>query len=355
MNHGFWRGRRVLVTGHTGFKGSWLSVWLNALGARVTGLALDPPTDPSMYDAVGLASEIDDRRVDIRNLEAIDRVLEDCKPEVVFHLAAQAIVRDGYREPVGTFATNVLGTVNVLDAIRRCDAVRAAVVVTSDKCYENDESGRAFREGDRLGGYDPYSASKACAELVTSSYWCSYLRDGRAAVATVRAGNVIGGGDWARDRLLPDLVRGFASGSPAGVRNPAATRPWQHVLEPLKGCLMLAEGLARGEHAFARAWNFGPAADDVRAVSYVATRATSAWGSGVSWTLDETERPHEARLLSLDSSQARTTLGWRPRWSVDRAIDESIAWYKAHACGDDMRVRTQAQILAYSEGSDEAS
>jgi CDP-glucose 4,6-dehydratase len=321
------------------------------MGARVTGLALDPPSDPSMFDVAGMASVVADRRIDIRDFESTAQIFDESQPEIVFHLAAQALVLDGYREPVATFATNVMGTAHVLESIRRCPSVRAAVMVTSDKCYENDESGRAFSEGDRLGGHDPYSSSKACAEILTSSYWRSFLRGTRAAVATVRAGNVIGGGDWARDRLLPDLVRGFAGKRPTIIRNPSAVRPWQHVLEPLAGCMMLAERLAAGQEEFATAWNFGPADVDVRPVSYVAARAAAAWGSDATWESGSAEQPHEAHHLRLDSTRARERLQWQPRWSVDQAIDGAIAWYRAHESGENMYAYTTTQIESYARGT----
>jgi CDP-glucose 4,6-dehydratase len=351
----FWRDRRVLVTGHTGFKGSWLSIWLNSLGARVTGLSLDPPSDPNMFDDANVGLLVDDRRADIRDCSELSRVVAEAAPEVLFHLAAQAIVRDGYRDPVGTFATNVLGTVHVLESMRHLPSIRAVVVVTSDKCYENDEAGRAFREGDRLGGHDPYSSSKACAELVTDSYRRSFLRHGHVAVSTVRAGNVIGGGDWARNRLLPDLIRGFAAAIPARIRNPRAVRPWQHVLEPLMGCLMLAERLFEGQRHFDRAWNLGPAPQDARRVQDVAERAAAAWGPEARWEIDVGDQPHEAGFLSIDSTDARETLRWRPHWSVERSIDETVAWYRAHARGEDMRSYTANQIRSYVEGPCDAA
>ena len=355
MNSTFWRGRRVLVTGHTGFKGSWLSIWLHAMGARVTGISLDPPSQPNLFEVAGVSRLLTDRRVDIRDFGALARAVSLSDPEIVFHLAAQAIVRDGYRDPLGTFSTNVLGTAHLLETIRQCGQVRAAVVVTSDKCYENDESGRAFSEGDRLGGHDPYSSSKACAELVTSSYRRSFLGDSRVGVATVRAGNVIGGGDWARDRLLPDLVRGFVTPPHARIRSPGAVRPWQHVLEPLAGCLTIAERLAAGRRDLATAWNLGPNDVDVGTVSYVAARAAAAWGDGANWEIETEPQPHEAGRLQLDSSRAREMLGWKSRWTVDRAVDETVRWYVAHARGSDVLALCREQIASYTEESDGAA
>jgi CDP-glucose 4,6-dehydratase len=324
------------------------------MGANVTGLALDPPSNPSMFDEAGVAGIVDDRRIDIRNFENTANVFSEARPEIVFHLAAQALVRDSYSDPVATFSTNVLGTAHVLDAIRHCPTIRAAVVVTSDKCYENDESGRAFSEGDPLGGHDPYSSSKACAEIVASSYRRSFFDGTETFVATVRAGNVIGGGDWAKDRLLPDLVRGFVSGRQVALRNPSAVRPWQHVLEPLAGCLQLAEYLATGKGEFARAWNFGPDESDMRSVSQVAVRAAAAWGHDATWSRETFEQPHEAYYLRLDSTLARERLKWLPRWSVDRAIDEAVAWYRERERESDMRAYTLAQIDSYVEGLDVA-
>jgi CDP-glucose 4,6-dehydratase len=355
MNAGAWAGRRVLVTGHTGFKGAWLALWLESRGARVTGLALDPDTSPALFDVLGLGTRIEDHRADVRDALAVARVFDACRPEVVFHLAAQALVRESYREPSGTFATNVMGTVNLLEAVRRCETVRATVVATSDKCYENDETGRAFREGDPLGGHDPYSASKAAAELVTSAWRASFPETRCAAVATVRAGNVIGGGDWSRDRIVPDLVRGFSVGQPVRIRNPGAVRPWQHVLEPLAGYLRVAEALLDGQADCATAWNFGPDSADARPVSELVALAAARWGTGASWELDAALQPHEARLLQLDSARARARLGWRPRWSTAQAIEATIDWYRAQQRGADMRAYSLAQINRYLETLDVAA
>lgn len=355
MNAAPWAGRRVLVTGHTGFKGSWLALWLESLGARVTGLALAPDTEPALFDVLGLGARIDDRRADIRDPEAVAQAFDACRPEVVFHLAAQALVRDGYREPAATFATNVMGTVHVLEVARRCGPLRALVVATSDKCYENDESGRAFREGDPLGGRDPYSASKAGAELAAAAWRASFPDSPCGRLATVRAGNVIGGGDWARDRIVPDLVRGFAAAQPVPIRNPGAVRPWQHVLEPLAGYLVVAEALLAGRADCATAWNFGPDPVGARPVAELVAHAAARWGAGADWVLDPGPQPHEARLLQLDAAQARARLGWAPRWSTDRAIDETIDWYRAHRRGADMRAYSLAQINRYLETLDVAA
>lgn len=355
VSAGSWAGRRVLVTGHTGFKGSWLALWLEARGARVTGLALAPDTDPALFEVLGLGTRIEDHRADVRDPQAVARIFEASRPEVVFHLAAQALVRESYREPAATFETNVMGTVNVLEAARRCGSLRAVVVATSDKCYDNDETGRAFREGDALGGRDPYSASKAGAELVATAWRASFPDTPCGALATVRAGNVIGGGDWARDRLVPDLVRGFSAAQPVPIRNPGAVRPWQHVLEPLAGYLVVAERLLAGRADGATAWNFGPDPVGARPVAELVARAAARWGAGADWVLDAEPQPHEARLLQLDSTQARARLGWAPRWSTDRAIDETIDWYRAHRRGADMRAFSLAQINRYLETLDVAA
>ena len=291
----FWHDRRVLVTGHTGFKGAWLSLWLSRLGARVTGLALAPETSPSLFTLAGLAERVDSRLGDIRSRAIVDAVVAESRPEVVFHLAAQALVRRSYADPVATYETNVMGTAHVLEAARRADGLRAVVVVTSDKCYENREWWWPYREDDALGGYDPYSSSKGCAELVTAAWRRSYFGGpaSPAGVASARAGNVIGGGDWAEDRLVPDCMRAFGTSTPVVIRRPAAVRPWQHVLEPLAGYLLLAERLAEGP-GFAEAWNFGPSVDDARPVSWVVDRLVRFWGGDARWAHDGSEQPHEA-------------------------------------------------------------
>jgi CDP-glucose 4,6-dehydratase len=342
----FWQGKRVFLTGHTGFKGAWLALWLSRLGASTTGYALEPPSTPSFFDAARVAPTLDDLRADVRDGEGLARALRAARPEVVFHLAAQSLVRRSYAEPAATYATNVLGTVNVLEAVRRAAGVRAVVVVTSDKCYENLEQARGFRESDRLGGHDPYSSSKACAELVTQSFRDCFLEKNGTRVASVRAGNVVGGGDWAQDRLIPDLVRAACEGRAARVRRPEAVRPWQHVLDPLAGYLALAERLAEGA-AFAEAWNFGPDESDARPVRWVVEEFCRRWGGGASWQGDEDDHPHEAGLLMLDAGKARERLAWRPAWDAAQAVARSVEWYKAHAAGADMRAFTLQQIADY--------
>jgi CDP-glucose 4,6-dehydratase len=343
-----WTGRRVLVTGHTGFKGSWLSLWLNAMGADVTGFALAPPTEPSLFEAARIAGLVRHVEGDVRDLAAVRAVVEATRPEVIFHLAAQPLVRLSYAEPVETYATNVMGSVHLLEAARRATGVKAIVCVTSDKCYENREWIWPYRESDPMGGHDPYSSSKGAAELVVSAWRRSFFEAGGPLLASVRAGNVIGGGDWAVDRLLPDLVRAFEAGVAPMIRAPDAVRPWQHVLEALGGYLMIAERLLAGERHFADAWNFGPSDEDARPVSWIVERMRAAWGGGAADALPDTgPRPHEAGLLRLDCSKARAALGWRPALALDEALDWIVTWHKAVAGGADARAVTRAQIADY--------
>ncbi len=348
---GAWRGRRVLVTGHTGFKGGWLGLWLTSMGAKVGGYALDPPTEPSFFTACAMQELVQDVRGDIRDLVATRRALEDFAPDVVFHLAAQPIVRDGYRAPVETYATNVVGTASVLDACRHVPAVRAIVVVTTDKCYENREWVWGYRESDALGGHDPYSNSKACTELVSDSFRRSFFS--RAAppvgLATARAGNVIGGGDWAADRLIPDLVRAMIERREAVIRNPGATRPWQHVLEPLSGYLALAERLLEDAPAFSEGWNFGPDEGGDQPVGAVVERFARHWPGKLRWSVDGAAQPHEAGRLMLDSTKARSRLGWKPRLPLDDALRLTAEWYDAFMGGKGrLRQASEEQIRYYS-------
>jgi len=344
----FWNGRRVLVTGHTGFKGSWLTLWLQLLGAKVVGYALNPPTEPSLHELARVSEGIVSVTGDVRDLERLSAVVLEHKPEIVFHLAAQAMVRASYSDPVSTYSTNVLGTVNLLEALRRTGCSRAVVNVTSDKCYENRETQKPYREDEPLGGFDPYSSSKACAEIVTNAYRSSYFDSVETALASVRAGNVIGGGDWAKDRLVPDLVRAFTAKAPVTIRYPDAVRPWQHVLDPLCGYLLLAQALWRDGKRFAEAWNFGPDDNDACRVATVVERAVVQWGPGAAWKKDEAVHPHEAGLLRLDSSKARTRLNWHPRWHVGEALRHTMEWYKRYAAGSDMRAFSLDQIARYA-------
>ncbi|MDJ0907472.1 MAG: CDP-glucose 4,6-dehydratase [Woeseiaceae bacterium] len=341
----FWRGRRVLVTGHTGFKGSWLSTWLVQLGADVTGMALEPYTDPAMFSLLGLDQHLDSRIADIRDLAAVQAIVAASRPEIIIHMAAQALVRESYSTPVETFNTNVMGTAHVLEAARGADSVGAVVVVTSDKCYENREWVWGYRENDAMGGHDPYSASKGCAELVTTSYRQSF--GDRLPVASARAGNVIGGGDWADDRLIPDMVRAIEAGRPVEIRNPAAIRPWQHVLEPLSGYMMLAERVFEDGDRFAGAWNFGPAIGDTQPVSALVERLSRNFDA-LEWNVDTGEHPHEAHFLKLDISKAVSELGYRPRVSLETALDWTAEWYQAYFDGQAMLDVTRRQIDAFT-------
>lgn len=359
VNDAFWRGKRVFLTGHTGFKGSWLALWLQALGADVTGYALPPNTNPAMFDVADVASGMKSIIGDIRIFAELLAAIKDARPEIILHLAAQPLVRQSYAQPRETYETNVMGTVNVLDTLRQVVGVKAVVVVTSDKCYENRELGLShagYRENDAMGGYDPYSSSKGCAELVTSAYRQSYfhpdhIQEHGVAIATARAGNVIGGGDWCEDRLIPDFMRAMQMNKPLMIRHPDATRPWQHVLEPLSGYLLLAERLFNnGAHA-ASAWNFGPNDDDTRSVQWIAEQMVKLWGQQASWQIDCGNHAHEAKYLKLDSRKAHEQLQWQPRLSLAEALDWLVKWHQecnqTHKIA--MRDFTLAQISAYAK------
>jgi len=347
MTPQFWRGKRVLLTGHTGFKGSWLSLWLQSLGAAVTGYALAPPTCPALFDVAGVAAGMHSILGDVRDLPALQAALREHQPEIVIHMAAQPLVRYAYLHPIETYATNVMGTVHLLEAIRHTPSVRAVVNVTTDKCYENKEWHWGYREDEPMGGHDPYSNSKACSELVTASYRSSYFGQSGPAVASARAGNVIGGGDWATDRLIPDILRAFERSDPVIIRNPHAIRPWQHVLEPLSGYLTLAERLYTDGQAYAQGWNFGPTDDDTRPVQWIVERMSQHWGAGASWQQDPADHPHEAHFLKLDISKAKSRLGWRPRRSLQQALLASVEWHQKWLTGADMKSVTLGQIEQY--------
>ena len=344
----FWSGRRVLVTGHTGFKGSWLSLWLQSMGAEVAGLSLDVPTEPSLFGALGPADGMRDERGDVRDHERLAALVADHRPEVVLHMAAQPLVRLSFEDPRTTYETNVMGTVNVLEAVRRAGGVRVAIVVTSDKCYDNREWEWGYRENEPMGGHDPYSNSKGCAELVTDAYRRSFFsgEQSETRVASARAGNVIGGGDWAADRIIPDLMRAALSGEAVRVRNPEAIRPWQHVLCPLSGYLVLAQALWQ-DPGLATGWNFGPAEEEARPVGWIVGRVQELWGGGLESRVDPGPHPHEAHYLKLDSSRARMRLGWRPRWELGRALEATVEWFRAFERGAAMREITLEQISAY--------
>ena len=345
-----WSGRKVFLTGHTGFKGGWLALWLTRMGAEVRGYALDPSTNPSFFDAARIGDLLEDIRGDLKEAGRLTSALTDFHPDVVFHLAAQPLVRASYADPLETYETNIMGTARLLEAVRNAPTVRAVVCVTTDKCYENREWAWGYRETDPLGGYDPYSSSKACAELVAAAYRQSYFSNGGSLIATARAGNVIGGGDWSQDRLIPDLVRSFRANQPVKIRRPRAIRPWQHVLEPLAGYIALADKLLGPDGArYATAYNFGPAEDDVQTVAWVADRMAQAWGDGAQWIMDDDPGVHEAGWLKLDASRARTELDWRPRLRLDEALKAVVAWYKAHERGEDTRAQTLAEIDKYEQ------
>ncbi len=348
----FWSGKRVFLTGHTGFKGSWISLWLQSMGAQVTGLALDPPSNPSLFEVAGVAQGMDSNIGDIRDLELVKTLMAKAKPEIVIHMAAQALVRYSYDNPVETYEVNVMGSVNILEAVRQTGGVKAFINVTSDKCYDNKEWNWGYREDEPMGGYDPYSNSKGCAELVTSSFRKSFFNPKDyathgVAVASGRAGNVIGGGDWALDRLIPDFMNSILAGKPVVIRSPTAIRPWQHVLEPLSGYLFLAQELYEKGVDYAEGWNFGPTDEDAKPVEWIVERLIQLWGEGANWKLDSEPQPHEAHYLKLDTSKARMQLNWHPRWSIFDTLEKITTWYKAYTSGQDMRAFTLDQITEY--------
>lgn len=352
MSRGFWSGKRVLITGHTGFKGAWLALWLKALGADVVGYALPPTSERGLYTVAGVDRAIASIEGDVRDADHLAQVVAERRPEVVLHLAAQALVRRSFAHPAETFATNVMGTVNVLEAVRATSGVRAVVVVTSDKCYENLETGRAYVESDPMGGHDPYSSSKGSAELVVAAYRHTYFPVERldthgVALSSVRAGNVIGGGDWAADRLVVDVMEAFLAGRAPVLRNPEAVRPWQFVLEPLRGYLTVAEHAWTQPELAAQAWNFGPERSDCQPVAWVVDRIARAWGTDVGWRRDDRLLQREAMLLMLDAGKAQTELGWRPRLDLAQAIDWTVAWYRAFGDGGDVGALARAQIARY--------
>ena len=343
----FWQGRKVLITGHTGFKGGWLSLILQSLGADLVGFALPSATTPNLFTLASISTNMTSVIGDIRDYNLILEVFEEHKPEIVIHMAAQALVRYSYHAPVETYATNVMGTVHVLEAARQVGSVRAIVNVTTDKCYENKEWHWGYRENDSLGGYDPYSNSKACAELVTNAYRSSYFNSDKIGLASARAGNVIGGGDWACDRLIPDIIRSFMNTESVMIRNPHAIRPWQHVLEPLSGYLLLAEKLYHEPTVYAGGWNFGPNDDDAKPVSWIVDYIVAHWRQGARWNLDVAQQLHEASYLKLDCSKAKSLLGWQPRWDLQQGLQKTIDWYQALLAQTDIRECTISQIAHF--------
>lgn len=347
VNPDFWRGKRVLLTGHTGFKGSWLSLWLQAMSAELKGLALDPPTTPSLFVEANVAQGMVSQIGDIRDYDTVLKAVAEFKPEIVIHMAAQPLVRYSYKNPIETYATNVMGTVHLLEAIRQTGTAKVVVNVTTDKCYENKEWVWGYREDEPMGGFDPYSSSKGCSELVTSAYRRSYFKETGIALASARAGNVIGGGDWAEDRLVPDILRAFENNQPVVIRNPHSTRPWQHVLEPLSGYLTLAEKLWQEPEAYAEGWNFGPKDEDARPVGWIVEQLCEAWGKGATWQLDGENHPHEAGYLKLDISKARHKMNWVPRWSLGAALKKIVEWQQCYLSRGDVRALCLAQIDVY--------
>lgn len=343
----FWRGKRVLLTGHTGFKGSWLSLWLQTMGAALRGVALAPPTEPALFNVARVNAGMEHCIADIRDYAAVKAQIDEFRPEIVIHMAAQPLVRLSYNQPVETYATNVMGTVHVLEAARQAGTVKAIVNVTTDKCYENREWLWGYRENEPMGGHDPYSNSKGCAELVSSAYRKSFLADAGIAIATARAGNVLGGGDWAAERLIPDILRSLENHEPVLIRNPHAIRPWQHVLEPLSGYLLLAESLFMKGQADAEGWNFGPIDEDARPVQWIVEHICESWGNGASWALQAGDHPHEASFLKLDISKARMRLNWAPRWPLELALKRITEWHQAWLNGQDMRALCLKQIAQY--------
>ncbi len=357
MNPTFWRGKRVLLTGHTGFKGSWLALWLQQCGAEVLGFALPPPEDaPSLYRLARVEAGLESVIGDVREAGQLIATMTEFRPEIALHLAAQALVRESYAAPLETFSVNVMGTAHFLEAVRHTPEVRAALVITSDKCYENREWEWGYRENEPMGGHDPYSSSKGCAELITAAYRASFFppEEGKPSVATARAGNVIGGGDWAKDRLIPDIVRALQQGDSVSIRSPYAIRPWQHVLEPLNGYLTLAERCWETGSACAEGWNFGPNDLDARSVQWIVERMTQLWGQGARWERDANPHPHEAHYLKLDASKAKMRLGWQPHLDLPTTLDWVVEWYRDQAAGADARALTLEQIARYQHKIEEA-
>ncbi|PYS69762.1 MAG: CDP-glucose 4,6-dehydratase [Acidobacteria bacterium] len=343
----FWKGKRVLVTGHTGFKGSWLSLWLKTHSAEVCGFSLEPESSPNLFESLGLDGLIDSRIGDVRNLELLEQTFRTFQPEIIFHLAAQSLVRRSYREPVDTYTTNVIGTINLLEAARKTGSAKAIVAITTDKVYENEERAFGYSETDRLGGFDPYSNSKACAELAISSYRNSFFSDGKTLIASARAGNVIGGGDWSEDRLLPDVFRSLIFGDELVIRNPNSIRPWQHTLEPLNGYMLLAEKLFEGKNEFGTAWNFGPDENAAKPVKLVLEEIEKNWDAGVEWKISNGNHPHETNILKLDSSKARAELGWNSILTLPESLTMTIDWYRAFRDKKDLLELTKNQINLY--------
>jgi len=358
VDKNFWQGKRVFVTGHTGFKGSWLCLWLQNMGAIVCGYALSPPTNPSLFVESNLSKRITSEEGDICDTDHLYKIVQNFQPEIIFHMAAQSLVRLSYETPLETYQTNIMGTVSLLEVVRKVGNIKAVINITSDKCYENQEWVWGYRETEAMGGFDPYSCSKGCSELITASYRRSFFNSEKdnmpnCALASARAGNVVGGGDWALDRLVPDVLKAFSKCEMVTIRYPNALRPWQHVLEPLSGYLMLAEQLYRKGAVFAEGWNFGPKEDNVHSVKWIVEYLKSQWGEGASWRNDDTVQPHEANFLKLDCSKAKTKLGWRPLWDIEHTLNRTVSWYKAWSKGGDMYAYTIKEINDYMGSSAE--
>jgi len=357
LNFGFWKGKNVFITGHTGFKGGWLSTWLKKHGANVLGYSLQPPTNPNLFEAANIKEGIDSIIADVRDLENLKSVILSRKPEIIIHMAAQAIVRYSYNNPVETLTTNIVGTLNVLESVRDNDFVRAIVIVTSDKCYENKEWVWGYRETDSLGGYDPYSASKSCSELIAFCYYNSFFnpsdygKDHHIAIATARAGNVIGGGDWAIDRLIPDCIKALSKNDVIVMRHPNASRPWQFVLEPLYGYLELAQKLYNDGPIYGGAWNFGPDDSNIKPVKWIVEQIIKLWGTPASWKTFGNNQPHETSYLKLDCSKAKSQLNWYPRWNLKESLEKTIEWYKAYYNGEDVLKIMMEQIEKYEKNN----
>ncbi|MFT6137618.1 MAG: CDP-glucose 4,6-dehydratase [Cyclobacteriaceae bacterium] len=348
VDNTFWKSKKVFLTGHTGFKGSWLCIWLNSMGATVKGYSLTPNTEPNLFTKANISKEIQSDIGDIRDLEQLSQSMASFNPEILIHMAAQPLVRLSYIDPVGTYSTNVIGTVNVLEAARSCSNLKAIVAITTDKCYENNEWDWGYRENEPMGGYDPYSSSKGCAELVTSAYRRSFFNGKDTAfLASARAGNVIGGGDWADDRLVPDILKAFEQSKPVVVRNPLSTRPWQHVLEPLSGYLVLAQELFNNGHEYAEPWNFGPKDEGCQPVHWILDKMVAKWGDGATWELDKNNNPHEAGFLKLDCSKAANRLKWQPKWNLEETLELIIDWHQSYIKGNDVKEACLSQIKKY--------
>ncbi|AYL71351.1 CDP-glucose 4,6-dehydratase [Citrobacter freundii] len=352
IDKSFWQGKRVFITGHTGFKGGWLSLWLSEMGATLKGYSLDAPTTPSLFDIANISSLMESEIGDIRDFEKLRNSIASFKPEIIFHMAAQPLVRLSYKEPIETYSTNVMGTVHLLEAVKQVGGIKAVVNITSDKCYENREWVWGYRENEAMGGYDPYSNSKGCAELVASAFRSSFFNPQNYAhhgvgLASVRAGNVIGGGDWAEDRLIPDILRSFENDQQVVIRNPHSIRPWQHVLEPLSGYIVVAQNLYIDGVKYSEGWNFGPREEDAKTVEFIVDKMVTLWGEGASWLLDGEDHPHEAHYLKLDCSKAHMQLGWHPRWALVETLGRIVKWHKAWINGSDMLEYSKREIHDY--------